>query len=58
MKTQADFRNSLGDDISWKSLYAVQEKLYPTREDAIVASIIWCGHIDVEKLCQLLQRHH
>lgn len=56
MKTKVDVRNSLGDDISWKSLYAQQNKIYPTREEAIADAIKWCSHVDPLKVAELLRR--
>lgn len=55
MKTQAEVRNSLGDDISWKSLYAQQEGIYPTREAAIAAAIIWCSGVSITKVIEELR---
>ena len=54
MKTQADVRNSLGDDISWKTLYAQQNKIYQSREEALVDSILWCSRIDAKEVVRLL----
>lgn len=56
MKTQADVRNSLGDDISWKSLYAVQNRIYASREEAIADAIKWCSLVDLDKVALLLKR--
>lgn len=56
MKTQTDIRNSLGDDISWKSLYAKQHKIYATREEAIAAAIDWCSQISITKVIEELRK--
>lgn len=50
MKTQADVRNSLGDDISWKARYAEQNKIYETKEEALASAIKWCSGFDVGAL--------
>lgn len=52
--TQVDIRNNLGDDISWKSLYAQQNDIYPTREAAIADAIKWCGNVDIKLVAELL----
>lgn len=47
---QSEFRNFLGDDISWKSLMAIQKNIYSTREAAIADAIGWCSNISITEL--------
>lgn len=54
MKEKRELMNSLGDDISWKSLYAVQNKIYASREEAIADAILWCSNIEPKKVASIL----
>lgn len=52
--TPADCRNFLSDAISWKSLYAVQQGAYESREAIIADAIKWCSQIDAALVAKLL----
>lgn len=53
-RSQEQCRSFLGDDISWKSLYALQQGIYESREAAIADAIKWCSNIDAQKVAELL----
>lgn len=54
LTTKRQFRSWLGDDIGWKTLYAIQHKLYESREAALIDAIRFCSGISEANLISLI----